>query len=62
MCWRALGTLGCQRIVKLPPDIRDRFGHHVKAIVVGITYYVVAILKHILLPMVRDGGGDVDCM
>ena len=58
-------TVGCERIVKLPPDIRHRFGHHVKALVVGITYYVVAqlpILLHILLPMVRDGVGGVDYM
>lgn len=40
--WKALATVGCQRILKLPPDIRHRFGHHVRALVVGITYYVVA--------------------
>ena len=58
--WKALATVGCERILKLPPDIRHRFGQHVRALVVGITY--LPILLHILLPMVRDGVGGVNYM
>ena len=55
-----MATVGCERILKLPPDIRHRFGQHVRALVVGITY--LPILLHILLPMVRDGVGGVNYM